>query len=148
MASGGPQFPTVSINEDDIAKIAIAVKQLLVHEFNNIIDEKQKPIIDEIAKLKQDFSNLELNQFGRYFKYFGIRVFIWCEWDATETHALLATVHFKFITFIFKVVESIKLKNTDTDSQLGIRTATITYTNITGNESVSATCRYLISICR
>jgi hypothetical protein len=61
MASGGPQFPTVSINEDDIAKIAIAVKQMLVHEFNNIIDEKQKPIIDEIAKLKQDFSNLELN---------------------------------------------------------------------------------------
>ena len=61
MASGGPQFPTVNINEDDIAKIAIAVKQLLVHEFNNIIDEKQKPIIDEIAKLKQDFSNLELN---------------------------------------------------------------------------------------
>ena len=61
MASGGPQFPTVNINEDDIAKIAIAVKQMLVHEFNNIIDEKQKPIIDEIAKLKQDFSNLELN---------------------------------------------------------------------------------------
>ncbi|VVH65538.1 Flagellar hook-length control protein FliK, partial [uncultured Gammaproteobacteria bacterium] len=40
---------------------------------------------------------------------------------------------------VAKVVESIKLKNTDTDSQLGIRTATITYTNITGNESVSAT---------
>jgi hypothetical protein len=35
--------------------------------------------------------------------------------------------------------EAIKLKNPDTDSQLGIRTATITYINITGNESVSAT---------
>jgi hypothetical protein len=30
---------------------------------------------------------------------------------------------------VAKVVESIKLKNTDTDSQLGIRTATITYTS-------------------
>jgi hypothetical protein len=58
MVSGGPQLPTVSISEDDIAKIAIAVKQMFVHEFNNIIDEKQKPIIDEIAKLKQDFSIL------------------------------------------------------------------------------------------
>ena len=57
MASGGPQFPASSISEDDITKIAIAVKQMLVHEFNNIIDEKQKPIIDEIAKLKQNFSN-------------------------------------------------------------------------------------------
>ena len=57
MASGGPQFPASSISEVDITKIAIAVKQMLVHEFNNIIDEKQKPIIDEIAKLKQNFSN-------------------------------------------------------------------------------------------
>ena len=40
---------------------------------------------------------------------------------------------------VAKVAEAIKLKNTDTDSQLGIRTATITYINITGNESVSAT---------
>ena len=54
--------------------------------------------------------------FGRYFKYFGIRVFIWCEWDATETHALLATVHFKFITFIFKVVDFVlTLSNKDTE---------------------------------
>jgi hypothetical protein len=35
--------------------------------------------------------------FGRYFNYFGIRVLIWCEWDATETHTLFATVHFKTI---------------------------------------------------
>jgi hypothetical protein len=32
-----------------------------------------------------------------------------------------------------------KLKNTDTDSQLGIRTATITYTDVENNESASAT---------
>jgi hypothetical protein len=31
-------------------------------------------------------------KFGRYFNYFGIRVLIWCEWDATETHTMLATV--------------------------------------------------------
>jgi hypothetical protein len=32
MASGGPQFPASSISEDDITKIAIAVKQMLVHD--------------------------------------------------------------------------------------------------------------------
>ena len=40
---------------------------------------------------------------------------------------------------VAKVVEAIKLKNTDTDSQLGMRTATITYMDIVGNESASAT---------
>jgi hypothetical protein len=40
---------------------------------------------------------------------------------------------------VVKVVESIKLKNTDTDSQLGIRIATITYIDTVGNESASAT---------
>ena len=40
---------------------------------------------------------------------------------------------------VAKVVEAIKLKNTDTDSQLDTRTAAITYINIAGNESVSAT---------
>jgi hypothetical protein len=40
---------------------------------------------------------------------------------------------------VAKVVEAIKLKNTDTDSQLGIRIATITYIDTVGNESASAT---------
>jgi hypothetical protein len=40
---------------------------------------------------------------------------------------------------VAKVVEAIKLKNTDTDSQLGIRTATITYIDTVDNESASAT---------
>ncbi|CAB5498340.1 beta strand repeat-containing protein [Bathymodiolus thermophilus thioautotrophic gill symbiont] len=39
---------------------------------------------------------------------------------------------------VAKVVEAIKLKNIDADSQLGIRTATITYTDTAGNESNSA----------
>jgi hypothetical protein len=55
-------------------------------------------------------------KFGRYFNYFGIRVLIWCEWDATETHTMLATVHFKFTTFIFKVVDFVlTLSNKDTE---------------------------------
>jgi hypothetical protein len=33
---------------------------------------------------------------------------------------------------VAKVVEAIKLKNTDTDSQLGIRIATITYIDTVG----------------
>jgi hypothetical protein len=40
---------------------------------------------------------------------------------------------------VAKVVEAIQLKNTDADSQFGIRTATITYTDINGSESESAT---------
>jgi hypothetical protein len=36
---------------------------------------------------------------------------------------------------VAKVVEAIQLKNTDADSQFGIRTATITYTDINGSES-------------
>jgi hypothetical protein len=42
-------------------------------------------------------------------------------------------------TDVAKVVEAIKLKNTDTDSQLGIRIATITYIDTVDNESASAT---------
>jgi hypothetical protein len=40
---------------------------------------------------------------------------------------------------VAKVVEAIQLKNTDADSQFGIRTATITYTDINGSESESVT---------
>jgi hypothetical protein len=40
---------------------------MFVHEFNNIIDEKQKPIIDEIAKLKQiSVSLLEIRFFNAW----------------------------------------------------------------------------------
>ncbi|MBA5248098.1 MAG: hypothetical protein FE834_00985, partial [Gammaproteobacteria bacterium] len=41
-------------------------------------------------------------------------------------------------TNIAKVVESIKLKNADTGSQNGIRTATISYIDVANNESISA----------
>ena len=38
----------VSINEADIAKNALAVKQILVDEFKSIVYEKQRPNIDEL----------------------------------------------------------------------------------------------------
>jgi hypothetical protein len=57
---------------------------------------------------------------------------------ATPT-AISERVNSALLVDVAKVVESIKLKNTDTDSQLGIRTATITYTDVENNESASAT---------
>jgi hypothetical protein len=48
---------------------------------------------------------------------------------------------------VAKVVEAIKLKNTDTDSQLGIRIATITYIDTVGNESASATASLQEGLC-
>lgn len=44
---------TVNISENDIAKIALAVKQMIISEVNSIVEEKQKPIWDEIKLIKE-----------------------------------------------------------------------------------------------
>ncbi|MBA5249183.1 MAG: hypothetical protein FE834_06585, partial [Gammaproteobacteria bacterium] len=49
---------------------------------------------------------------------------------------------------VAKVVESIKLKNTDAGSQGGIRTATISYIDVVNNESTSATASLEVDIHR
>ena len=43
----------VNISENDIAKIALAVKQMIISEVNSIVEEKQKPIWDEIKLIKE-----------------------------------------------------------------------------------------------
>lgn len=62
MASHGGQPPVMSISDNDVARIALAVKQLIIADFHTIIDEKQKHLVDEIDTLKQKVHDLEMNQ--------------------------------------------------------------------------------------
>ena len=52
--------PTVkTLSENDILKIAKAVKSFLIEDINNIVEEKQKPILNELSQLKIKIANLE-----------------------------------------------------------------------------------------
>ncbi|MBA5249987.1 MAG: hypothetical protein FE834_10765, partial [Gammaproteobacteria bacterium] len=53
-------------------------------------------------------------------------------WSISKTSGNLGTTEVKAI------VEALKLKNTDTSSQVGVKTATISYINAAGNEGISA----------
>lgn len=53
---------TVNISENDIAKIALAVKQMIISEVNSIVEEKQKPIWDEIKQIKEKQDVLEFQK--------------------------------------------------------------------------------------
>jgi hypothetical protein len=45
--------PTVvTLSENDILKIAKTVKSFLIEDINNIVEEKQKPILNELSQLK------------------------------------------------------------------------------------------------
>ena len=45
--------PTVvTLSENDILKIAKTVKSFLIEDINNIVEEKQKPILNELRQLK------------------------------------------------------------------------------------------------
>ena len=63
-SSSNPQLKVVSLNDTDIAKIAIAVRQLLVEDFKIIVDEKTQPIIKEIQNVqgKQAKQDDEISQ--------------------------------------------------------------------------------------
>ena len=52
--------PTVvTLSENDILKIAKTVNSFLIEDINNIIEEKQKPILNELSQLKIKNANLE-----------------------------------------------------------------------------------------
>jgi len=52
--------PTVvTLSENDILKIAKTVKSFLIEDINNIVEEKQKPILNELSQLKIKNANLE-----------------------------------------------------------------------------------------
>jgi hypothetical protein len=45
--------PTImTLSENDILKIAKTVKSFLIEDINNIVEEKQKPILNELSQLK------------------------------------------------------------------------------------------------
>ena len=45
--------PTVvTLSENDILKITKTVKSFLIEDINNIVEEKQKPILNELRQLK------------------------------------------------------------------------------------------------
>jgi hypothetical protein len=45
MVSSGPQLPTVSINEDDIAKIAIALNKCLSTNLTTLSTKNKNPLL-------------------------------------------------------------------------------------------------------
>ena len=52
--------PTVvTLSENDILKIAKTVKSFLIEAINNIVEEKQKPILNELRQLKLKNANIE-----------------------------------------------------------------------------------------
>ena len=52
--------PTVvTLSENDILKIAKKVKSFLIEDINNIVEEKQKPILNELRQLKLKNANIE-----------------------------------------------------------------------------------------
>jgi Na+/phosphate symporter len=52
--------PTVvTLSENDILKITKTVKSFLIEDINNIVEEKQKPIFNELSQLKSKIANLE-----------------------------------------------------------------------------------------
>ncbi|CAG2223973.1 unnamed protein product [Mytilus edulis] len=55
------QQPIVIISDSAIAKIAIAVKQILTDDFKALIEEKQKTILFELAEIKQKQTELEFS---------------------------------------------------------------------------------------
>ena len=42
----------MTLSENDILKIAKTVKSFLIEDINNIVEEKQKPILNELSQLK------------------------------------------------------------------------------------------------
>ncbi|MBA5249770.1 MAG: hypothetical protein FE834_09645, partial [Gammaproteobacteria bacterium] len=63
-------------------------------------------------------------------------------WTISKTSGNLTTANVK------SIVEALKLKNEDTNSQEGVRTATISYIDTAGNEGVSATASLNVEINR
>ena len=51
--------PTVNISPENILEIAKTVKTLIINDLNTIVEEKQKPILEEISALKTKNQDLE-----------------------------------------------------------------------------------------
>ncbi|CAG2204732.1 unnamed protein product [Mytilus edulis] len=81
------QQPIVSISDSDIAKIAIAVKQILTDDFKALIEEKQRPILFGIAEIKQKQTELEFS-YGEDVKNFKNQIdYLKIKCDELEQHS-------------------------------------------------------------
>ncbi|CAG2221083.1 unnamed protein product [Mytilus edulis] len=81
------QQPIVSISDSDIAKIAIAVKQILTDDFKALIEEKQRPILFELAEIKQKQTELEFS-YGEDVKNFKNQIdYLKIKCDELEQHS-------------------------------------------------------------
>ncbi|VDI29531.1 Hypothetical predicted protein [Mytilus galloprovincialis] len=81
------QQPIVSISDSDIAKIGIAVKQILTDDFKSLIEEKQKTILFELAQIKQKQTELEFS-YGEDVKNFKNQIdYLKIKCDELEQHS-------------------------------------------------------------
>ncbi|VDI24722.1 Hypothetical predicted protein [Mytilus galloprovincialis] len=57
--SNSTAAPVVSISQEDIVRIAQTVKEFLIGDLHNLIDEKQKPVLRELKELKIKYDDLD-----------------------------------------------------------------------------------------
>lgn len=98
----GNHTPVVSISESDIAKIALTVKQFIMEEVRSIVDDKQKPILEEIKVIKEKQEIID-NKYGEEIKDLKLQInTLKRRNDELEQHSRKQCIRFSGVPFTEK----------------------------------------------